>query len=73
MDIYVVKQGDNVDYIAAATGVSAEQIIRQNQLVYPYELAVGQALFIEKPANMTEGKQKILSLIHISEPTRQAV
>lgn len=63
MDIYVVKQGDNVDYIAAATGVSTEQIIRQNQLVYPYELAVGQALFIEKPANMTEGKQKISLMV----------
>lgn len=46
MDIYVVKQFDSVDRIASVTGVSAEQIIRQNQLVYPYQLAIGQALFI---------------------------
>ncbi len=58
MDIYIVKQGDSVDRIAAATGVSAEQIIRQNQLVYPYELAVGQALFIEKSTNITDREQK---------------
>lgn len=53
MDIYVVKQFDSVDYIADVTGVSAEQIIRQNQLVYPYELAVGQALFIGSDTGTT--------------------
>ncbi len=46
MDIYVVKQGDNVDEIAAAYGINVEQLIYDNQLVSPYELAVGQALFI---------------------------
>lgn len=44
--IYVVKQGDNVDEIADKTGVPVEHIIYDNQLIYPYELAVGQALFI---------------------------
>lgn len=57
MAIYVVKQWDSVDRIAAITRVSAEQIIRQNQLVYPYELAIGQALFIE---NNTETEQENL-------------
>ena len=46
MDIYVVNPGDNVDLIAFYYNVSAAQIIFDNQLVYPYELAVGQALFI---------------------------
>ncbi len=46
MEIYVVKPGDTVDRIANETGAGAEQIIYDNQLVYPYELAVGQALFV---------------------------
>lgn len=48
MEIYVVRPGDSVDGIAASLGVSAEQIIYDNQLIYPYELAVGQALFINR-------------------------
>lgn len=47
MEIYVVERGDTVDKIAARTGGSAEQIIYDNQLIYPYELAIGQALFID--------------------------
>lgn len=46
MDIYVVKSGDTVDQIAAVFSVPAESIIWNNQLVYPYPLAVGQALLI---------------------------
>lgn len=48
MEIYVVRPGDNVDSIAAEFGVDVEQIIYDNQLVYPYELAVGQALLINE-------------------------
>ena len=46
MEIYVVQSGDTVNEIAAAFGVLAQTIIQDNQLIYPYELAVGQALFI---------------------------
>lgn len=46
MDIYVVRPGDNVDVIASYYNADISQIIYDNQLVYPYELAVGQALFI---------------------------
>lgn len=46
MQIYVVQPGDTVDSIAAQTGVSAERITQDNQITYPYELAVGQALLI---------------------------
>lgn len=45
-EIYVVKPADTVDIIAAAVSVNADRIIEDNQLIYPYELAVGQALFI---------------------------
>jgi len=48
MEIYVVRPGDNVDAIAEAFGVSVEQIIYDNQLEYPYRLAVGQALLINE-------------------------
>lgn len=48
MEIYVVKPGDTIDSIAAALGVSAERLIFDNQLIYPYELAVGQALYVDR-------------------------
>lgn len=48
MEIYVVQEGDSVDSIAQTQGVSAESIIYVNQLVFPYELAIGQALLLQK-------------------------
>lgn len=55
--IYIVKMGDTVDSIAATTGTAAVQIVRDNQLVYPYELAIGQALFISTNPTPTEDKR----------------
>ena len=46
MQIYVVQEGDNVDSIAAQMGIPVETLIYDNQIEYPYRLAVGQALFI---------------------------
>ena len=46
MEIYVVQSGDTVDSIASQTGADVSQIIAYNQLIYPYALAVGQALLI---------------------------
>ena len=46
MQIYVVREGDNVDSIALNFGVSPETIIFDNQLIYPYKLALGQSLLI---------------------------
>ncbi len=46
MEIYVVKRGDTVDSIAADYGISAFSIIYNNQLFYPYALAIGQALLL---------------------------
>ena len=48
MDFYVVKAGDTVNTIAAFLEVSPQRIIYDNQLIYPYELAVGQALLIDR-------------------------
>ena len=51
MNIYVVKAGDTVDAIAASQNIPAEQLIWENQIEYPYRLAIGQALFIGNGAD----------------------
>lgn len=49
MTIYIVQPGDTVDSIAAKNGVSAASILYNNQIPYPYALAVGQALLLTVP------------------------
>lgn len=46
MEIYVVKPGDTVDSIADSYGIPVSSVIYNNQLAYPYPLAVGQALLL---------------------------
>lgn len=46
MEIYVVKKGDTVDSIAERFGIPVSSVIFDNQLVYPYPLAIGQALLL---------------------------
>ncbi len=46
MTIYTVKEGDTVDSIATASGSPVSAIIYQNQIPYPYRLAVGQSLLL---------------------------
>lgn len=55
MSIYIVAPGDTVDSIAASENVSVSSLIYDNQLVYPYALAVGQSLFISN-APVPSGK-----------------
>lgn len=55
MGIYVVRSSDTVDSIAQSFGVPVENIIYSNQLIYPYALAIGQALLI--PEN-DEGRRQ---------------
>lgn len=50
MVIHVVRLGETVLSIGAMYGVSAESIEGMNQLTYPYQLAVGQALLIDNGA-----------------------
>lgn len=60
MTIYTVKPGDSVDAIAASYGINTDTIIYNNQLSYPYRLAVGQALLLSTGANEEE-RQIIVS------------
>lgn len=46
MQIYVVREGDSLDSIAAGFGIAAGEISYANQILYPYRLAIGQALLI---------------------------
>lgn len=46
MEIYVVQPRDTIDIIASTYGVDINTLIYDNQLIYPYELAVGQALLV---------------------------
>lgn len=59
MEIYVVQPGDSVDAIADKTGTDVTAIINTNQLIYPYRLAVGQALFI--PGGAMEPRRAVWS------------
>ncbi len=47
--IYVVTPGDTVDTIADAYGISAASIVNDNQIPYPYPLAIGQSLYLSVP------------------------
>ncbi len=51
MEVYIVKNGDTLENIANIYNVSASEIIKANNLMYPYTLVVGQALNI--PTSMT--------------------
>lgn len=53
MEIYVVQPGDTVDSIAESYGIAVSSVIYNNQLVYPYPLAVGQALLLSSGETST--------------------
>lgn len=44
MEIYIVKENDTLESIASLYNVPASEIIRANNLPFPYTLVVGQAL-----------------------------
>lgn len=56
MEIYVVQSGDTVDSIASENGVSVDTVIYNNQIEYPYAIAVGQALLLSTGASSNERK-----------------
>ncbi|KMZ41512.1 MULTISPECIES: LysM peptidoglycan-binding domain-containing protein [Bacillales] len=43
---YVVRSGDTLNSIAARFGVSVQELIRVNNVAYPYYIYVGQNLYI---------------------------
>ncbi len=51
MTIYTVKSGDTIDTIANSHSINVDTIIYNNQLSYPYRLAVGQALLLNTGAS----------------------
>ena len=51
MIIYVVQPGDTIDSIASYYDIGTDSIIYNNQLSYPYRLAIGQALLLTVNAN----------------------
>lgn len=57
MKIRVVESGDTVDSIAQENGISVSRLVYDNQIPYPYRLAVGQALLIltEQEAEAASG------------------
>ena len=57
MEIYIVKSGDTIDSIAESLDIDVNQLIYDNQLIYPYELAVGQALLVNR--NVREATRSI--------------
>jgi spore germination protein len=46
MEIYIVVPEDTIEKIAEKTGSDTDTLIYANQLVYPYSLAIGQAIFV---------------------------
>ncbi len=67
MEIYVVQQGDSVERISRVQNVRAEEIIYINQLVYPYTLAVGQALLIPA-ASWQENERPLAHILGYAYP-----
>lgn len=61
MQIYVVKSGDSVDSIASEAGIPVSTLLWNNQIAYPYRLAVGQALLLDNERN-----KKVKSPLHVS-------
>lgn len=54
MTIYIVQSGDTIDSIATAYSISVDTIIYNNQLSYPYRLAIGQALLLSAGESPTQ-------------------
>lgn len=59
VEIYVVQPGDTVDGIATRFGVNVRTIIEDNQIVFPYALALGQALFIDLGTRIPTGTLRV--------------
>lgn len=59
MVIYTVRTGDTIDNIASRYGISADDIAYDNQIPFPYALAVGAALLLTQ-ASYTLTSEDIL-------------
>ncbi len=70
MRIYVVERGDSVDTIAESQGIPVQNLIFDNQIGYPYRLAVGQALYIRDETPSEEGCLFMCSVMHTRSSLR---
>ena len=61
MEIYVVKEGDNIDRIAEQYGIPVQRIITDNQLVSPYRLAVGQSLVLDDGGKRSNQRTAVIN------------
>lgn len=59
MTIYTIKQGDTVDSISAAFDIPVSTITYQNQIPYPYRLAVGEALLLPDDSAPSFNKPRV--------------
>lgn len=59
MLLYTVKAGDTVDSIADAYGIPVSTILYNNQIPYPYRLAVGQNLLLSVDTGASEEKRTL--------------
>lgn len=63
MIIYVVRPGDTIDSIASSYGIGTDSIIYNNQLSYPYRLAVGQALLLTADEDGVENQEEKRTIV----------
>ncbi len=63
MIIYVVRPGDTIDSIASSYGIGTDSIIYNNQLSYPYRLAIGQALLLTANEYNGEGQEEKRTIV----------
>ena len=63
MIIYVVRPGDTIDSIASSYGIGTDSIIYNNQLSYPYRLAVGQALLLTADEDGMENQEEKRTIV----------
>jgi spore germination protein len=61
MLLYIVKKDDTIDSIAAQYGLSPSSIAYDNQIPYPYRLAVGEALLLSVDDAIPSARPSIYS------------
>lgn len=71
MEIYVVKQGDNIGSIADKYGISVQKLVFENGLNFSYNLVVGQALVITyaKETHTVQNGESIQSIADLYNVT----